>query len=111
MQRNERQISDFGLAKWLPTEWTHRAIAPIEGTFGCLAPEYYTRGIVDEKTDVFAFGVVLLELLTGRRAIDGKNHCLVAWVRLFPAFKITWTCIQQLSSPLMNLIFCRYDRS
>ena len=28
------QISDFGLAKWLPSEWTHRAIAPIEGTFG-----------------------------------------------------------------------------
>nr|CAD1825911.1 unnamed protein product [Ananas comosus var. bracteatus] len=43
------QISDFGLARWLPKEWTHRAVAPIEGTFGCLAPEYFTHGIVDEK--------------------------------------------------------------
>uniref|UniRef100_A0A453SRT1 Protein kinase domain-containing protein n=1 Tax=Aegilops tauschii subsp. strangulata TaxID=200361 RepID=A0A453SRT1_AEGTS len=75
------QISDFGLAKWLPTEWTHRAIAPIEGTFGCLAPEYYTRGIVDEKTDVFAFGVFLLELMAGRKPVDGTHRSLLGWAR------------------------------
>uniref|UniRef100_A0A453SRV6 Protein kinase domain-containing protein n=1 Tax=Aegilops tauschii subsp. strangulata TaxID=200361 RepID=A0A453SRV6_AEGTS len=76
-----QQISDFGLAKWLPTEWTHRAIAPIEGTFGCLAPEYYTRGIVDEKTDVFAFGVFLLELMAGRKPVDGTHRSLLGWAR------------------------------
>ncbi|PWZ19918.1 putative receptor-like serine/threonine-protein kinase [Zea mays] len=75
------QISDFGLAKWLPSEWTHRAIAPIEGTFGCLAPEYYTHGIVDEKTDVFAFGVFLLELVTGRKPVDGRHRSLLSWAR------------------------------
>ncbi|RLN11550.1 putative receptor-like serine/threonine-protein kinase [Panicum miliaceum] len=75
------QISDFGLAKWLPSEWTHRAIAPIEGTFGCLAPEYYTHGIVDEKTDVFAFGVFLLELMTGRKPVDGGHRSLLSWAR------------------------------
>jgi hypothetical protein len=31
------KISDFGLAKWLPTEWSHRAVAPIEGTFGLVS--------------------------------------------------------------------------
>lgn len=50
-------------------------------------PEYTTHGIFNEKTDVYAFGVVLLELLTGRRAIDGKNHSLIAWVRLFQRSK------------------------
>ncbi|XP_062227724.1 probable receptor-like serine/threonine-protein kinase At5g57670 [Phragmites australis] len=75
------QISDFGLAKWLPSEWTHRAITPIEGTFGCLAPEYYTHGIVDEKTDVFAFGVFLLELTTGRKPVDGSHRSLLSWAR------------------------------
>uniref|UniRef100_A0ACD6A7K6 Uncharacterized protein n=1 Tax=Avena sativa TaxID=4498 RepID=A0ACD6A7K6_AVESA len=75
------QISDFGLAKWLPTEWTHRAIAPIEGTFGCLAPEYYTHGIVDEKTDVFAFGVFLLEVMAGRKPVDGSHRSLLSWAR------------------------------
>ncbi|KAK3141289.1 hypothetical protein QOZ80_4BG0331920 [Eleusine coracana subsp. coracana] len=75
------QISDFGLARWLPSEWTHHAIAPIEGTFGCLAPEYFTHGIVDEKTDVFAFGVFLLELISGRKPVDGSHKSLIAWAK------------------------------
>uniref|UniRef100_A0A0E0DJB9 Protein kinase domain-containing protein n=1 Tax=Oryza meridionalis TaxID=40149 RepID=A0A0E0DJB9_9ORYZ len=77
----EPQISDFGLARWLPSEWTHHAIAPIEGTFGCLAPEYFTHGIVDEKTDVFAFGVFLLELISGRKPVDGSHKSLLAWAK------------------------------
>ncbi|CAD6338526.1 unnamed protein product [Miscanthus lutarioriparius] len=47
----------------------------------CLAPEYYTHGIVDEKTDVFAFGVFLLELVTGRRPVDGSHRSLLSWAR------------------------------
>ncbi|KAG8066506.1 hypothetical protein GUJ93_ZPchr0004g39903 [Zizania palustris] len=77
----EPQISDFGLARWLPSEWTHHAIAPIEGTFGCLAPEYFTHGIVDEKTDVFAFGIFLLELISGRKPVDGSHKSLLAWAK------------------------------
>lgn len=46
----------------------------------CLAPEYYTHGIVDEKTDVFAFGVFLLELMTGRKPVDGTHRSLLSWV-------------------------------
>ncbi|KAF7806635.1 putative receptor-like serine/threonine-protein kinase [Senna tora] len=59
-------------SKWLPNQWTHHSIAPIEGTFGHLAPEYYLHGIVDEKTDVFAFGVFMLEVISGRKPVDGK---------------------------------------
>ncbi|KAJ1700261.1 hypothetical protein LUZ63_000040 [Rhynchospora breviuscula] len=75
------QISDFGLARWLPSEWSHHAIAPIEGTFGCLAPEYYTHGIVHEKTDVFAFGVFLLEVISGRKPVDRFYKSLLIWAR------------------------------
>lgn len=39
------------------------------------------HGIVDEKTDVFAFGVLLLELITGRRALDYSQQSLVIWVK------------------------------
>nr|XP_018680018.1 PREDICTED: probable receptor-like serine/threonine-protein kinase At5g57670 isoform X1 [Musa acuminata subsp. malaccensis] len=79
----EPQISDFGLARWLPTEWTHRAVAraPIEGTFGCLAPEYFMHGIVHEKTDVFAFGVFLLEIISGRKPVDGSHNSLLSWAK------------------------------
>lgn len=45
-----------------------------------LAPEYFMHGIVDEKVDVFAFGVLLLELITGRRAVDSSRQSLVMWV-------------------------------
>ncbi|KAL6978456.1 non-specific serine,threonine protein kinase [Sarracenia purpurea var. burkii] len=77
----EPQICDFGLAKWLPEQWTHHTVSKFEGTFGYLAPEYLMHGIVDEKTDVFAFGVLLLELITGRRALDYSKHSLVIWAR------------------------------
>ncbi|KAK6127027.1 hypothetical protein DH2020_039225 [Rehmannia glutinosa] len=75
------QISDFGLAKWLPSKWSHHAVIPIEGTFGYLAPEYFMHGIVDEKTDVFAFGILLLEIITGRRPVDPTRQNLLLWAR------------------------------
>ncbi|KAK8264094.1 hypothetical protein V6Z12_D12G085300 [Gossypium hirsutum] len=74
----EAHISDFGLAKWLPENWHQHVVHPIEGTFGYLAPEYFMHGIVDEKTDVFAFGVLLLEILTGRRAVDLSRQSLMS---------------------------------
>ncbi|XP_038998443.1 receptor-like cytosolic serine/threonine-protein kinase RBK1 [Hibiscus syriacus] len=77
----EAQISDFGLAKWLPENWPHRVVHPIEGTFGYLAPEYFMHGIVDEKIDIFAFGVLLLEILTGRLAVDSARQSLVIWAK------------------------------
>ncbi|KAK4772036.1 hypothetical protein SAY86_013811 [Trapa natans] len=77
----EPQISDFGLAKWLPEKWNHHVVFPIEGTFGYLAPEYFMHGIISEKSDVFAYGVLLLELITGRRAVDSSRQSLVMWAK------------------------------
>ncbi|KAI4377229.1 hypothetical protein MLD38_014894 [Melastoma candidum] len=77
----EPLISDFGLAKWLPSQWSHHSISPIEGTFGHLAPEYFMHGIVDEKTDVFAFGVLLLEIISGRKPVDGSHQSLHSWAK------------------------------
>ncbi|KAE9444613.1 hypothetical protein C3L33_23489, partial [Rhododendron williamsianum] len=74
-------ISDFGLAKWLPSQWTHHSITPIEGTFGHLAPEYFMHGVVDEKTDVFAFGVLLLELISGKKPVDASHQSLHSWAK------------------------------
>ncbi|KAG2694909.1 hypothetical protein I3760_08G165800 [Carya illinoinensis] len=77
----EPQICDFGLAMWLPKQWTHHNVSKFEGTFGYFAPEYFMHGTVDEKTDVFSFGVLLLELITGRQALDDLQQSLVIWAK------------------------------
>ncbi|KAJ4825331.1 putative ribokinase, partial [Turnera subulata] len=94
----EAQISDFGLAKWLPENWLHHIVFPIEGTFGYLAPEYFMHGIADEKTDVFAFGVLLLEIITGRRAVDSSRQSLAMWAK--PLLEAN--NIQELVDPLLG---------
>ncbi|XP_076882052.1 receptor-like cytosolic serine/threonine-protein kinase RBK1 [Bidens hawaiensis] len=83
MEDYQPQISDFGLAKWLPEKWLHHIVSPIEGTFGYMAPEYFMHGIVHEKIDVFSFGVLLLEFITGRRAVDSSRQSLVIWAKPF----------------------------
>ncbi|CAN6290071.1 unnamed protein product [Urochloa humidicola] len=81
----EPQLSDFGLAIWAPTNPTSLTHSDVVGTFGYLAPEYFMYGKVTEKVDVYAFGVVLLELLSGRKPIsnDGSSpkgqESLVMW--------------------------------
>ncbi|KAH7528141.1 hypothetical protein FEM48_Zijuj05G0040200 [Ziziphus jujuba var. spinosa] len=63
------KISDFGLAKLYDDKKTHISTR-VAGTIGYLAPEYAMRGHLTEKTDVFAFGVVALEVVSGRPNSD-----------------------------------------
>ncbi|CAK9235240.1 unnamed protein product [Sphagnum troendelagicum] len=81
----EPRLSDFGLAKWGPTNAPHIPCNDVFGTFGYLAPEYFMYGKVNNKTDVYSFGVVLLELITGRTPIDNSRpkgqENLVTWAR------------------------------
>ncbi|WCJ42412.1 Protein kinase superfamily protein [Euphorbia peplus] len=85
----EPQITDFGLAKWVPNKMSDEVVIPIEGTFGYLAPEYLMHGFVDDKTDVFAFGILLLEILSGRRPVDSSKQNLLLWAKpLMEAGKI-----------------------
>ncbi|KAM0055715.1 putative protein kinase RLK-Pelle-PERK-1 family [Helianthus debilis subsp. tardiflorus] len=78
----EARVSDFGLAK-LAADVTH-VTTRVMGTFGYMAPEYARSGNLSEKSDVFSFGVVLLELITGRKPVDASQRSgdegLVEWV-------------------------------
>ncbi|MED6162868.1 hypothetical protein PIB30_074497 [Stylosanthes scabra] len=80
----EAQVGDFGLARWQP-DGDLGVETRVIGTFGYLAPEYAESGQITEKADVYSFGIVLLELVTGRKAIDINRprgqQCLSEWAR------------------------------
>ncbi|KAL6558817.1 hypothetical protein OROMI_019167 [Orobanche minor] len=65
----EAVVGDFGLAKLVDVRKTD-VTTQVRGTMGHIAPEYLSTGKSSEKTDVFGFGIMLLELVTGQRAID-----------------------------------------
>ncbi|GAB2225278.1 hypothetical protein Droror1_Dr00006069 [Drosera rotundifolia] len=80
----EAKVADFGLAKLSPEVDTHVSTR-VMGTFGYLAPEYAASGKLSDKSDVFSYGIVLLELITGRKPIDPTrmDDCLslADWAR------------------------------
>ncbi|KAL6551610.1 LRR receptor-like serine/threonine-protein kinase rpk2 [Orobanche gracilis] len=77
-------LSDFGLARLLGTSETH-ATTGVAGTFGYVAPEYAMTCRVSDKADVYSYGVVLLELLSDKKALDpsfssyGNGFNIVTW--------------------------------
>ncbi|KAK4392682.1 putative LRR receptor-like serine/threonine-protein kinase [Sesamum angolense] len=81
----EAFVGDFGLAKLLDHAESHVTTA-VRGTVGHIAPEYLSTGQSSEKTDVFGFGILLLELITGMRALEfGKSvnqkGAMLEWVK------------------------------
>ncbi|KAA8525297.1 hypothetical protein F0562_007152 [Nyssa sinensis] len=83
----EAKVSDFGLAKFFSGTDHHvsHVSTRVVGTFGYLAPEYASSGKVSDKSDVFSYGVMLLELITGRQPINttesSTSESLVCWAR------------------------------
>ncbi|CAK9236400.1 unnamed protein product [Sphagnum troendelagicum] len=64
------KIADFGLAFLFPDDKSYINTMHVAGTRGYLAPEYATRGLLTTKVDVYSFGVLLLEIISGRKNID-----------------------------------------
>ncbi|KAM7472234.1 hypothetical protein LguiA_010417 [Lonicera macranthoides] len=63
------KVSDFGLAKLLCAE-TSYVTTRVMGTFGYVAPEYACTGMLNEKSDIYSFGILIMEIITGRSPVD-----------------------------------------
>ncbi|EEF47815.1 probable LRR receptor-like serine/threonine-protein kinase At1g74360 [Ricinus communis] len=74
------RVTDFGLARFVDAGDSH-VTTMVAGTVGYVAPEYGQTWQATTKGDVYSFGVLAMELATGRRAVDGGEECLVEWAR------------------------------
>uniref|UniRef100_A0A6N2MZX5 Protein kinase domain-containing protein n=1 Tax=Salix viminalis TaxID=40686 RepID=A0A6N2MZX5_SALVM len=81
------KLSDFGLARLGPPEGLGHVSTSVVGTVGYAAPEYVHTGRLTAKSDVWSFGVVMYELITGRRAVERNlprgEQKLLEWVKPF----------------------------
>lgn len=81
----EAKVSDFGMARTVNVVDTHLSVSTLAGTPGYVPPEYYQSFRCTTKGDVYSYGVVLLELLTGKPPTDstdfGEDSNLVEWVK------------------------------
>ncbi|KAI3449208.1 hypothetical protein Pfo_005873 [Paulownia fortunei] len=79
------KLSDFGLAKLLNSESSY-VTTRVMGTFGYVAPEYACTGMLNEKSDIYSFGILIMEIITGRSPVDysrpqGEVN-LVDWLKM-----------------------------
>ncbi|CAN6449296.1 unnamed protein product [Victoria cruziana] len=78
------KVSDFGLAKLLGSERSY-VTTRVMGTFGYVAPEYASTGMLNERSDVYSFGILIMEIISGRNPVDYKRPPgevnLVEWLK------------------------------
>ncbi|KAJ7961862.1 Receptor-like protein kinase [Quillaja saponaria] len=87
-QNLKPKLSDFGLAREGPVAGHTHVSTAVVGTYGYAAPDYIETGHLTTKSDVWSFGVVLYEILTGRRSLESNRprieQKLLEWVKQFP---------------------------
>ncbi|GLT40252.1 hypothetical protein SLA2020_144020 [Shorea laevis] len=77
----EARVADFGVAKLIQS---NESMSVVAGSYGYIAPEYAYTLQVDEKSDIYSYGVVLMEIISGKRSVDaefGEGNNIVDWVR------------------------------
>ncbi|KAK1613949.1 hypothetical protein QYE76_019466 [Lolium multiflorum] len=95
----QARVADFGLARALAR--SGESVSVVVGSYGYIAPEYGYTLKVDHKSDIYSYGVVLMELITGRRAVEaafGEGQDIVGWVR----DKIRSNTVEEHLDPLVD---------
>ncbi|KAI4311615.1 hypothetical protein MLD38_036497 [Melastoma candidum] len=93
----QAKLSDFGLAREGPVDDRSHVTTVVVGTYGYAAPEYVETGHLTIHSDVWTFGIVLYEILTGRRAVErnrpSREQKLLDWVKDYPVDGKTFSMI------------------
>ncbi|XP_075490920.1 putative LRR receptor-like serine/threonine-protein kinase At1g74360 [Primulina tabacum] len=79
-KNGKARVTDFGLARVVDAGGSHVSTM-VAGTVGYVAPEYGQTWKATTKGDVYSYGVLVMELATSRRAVDGGEECLVEWAK------------------------------
>uniref|UniRef100_A0ACD5VUW4 Uncharacterized protein n=1 Tax=Avena sativa TaxID=4498 RepID=A0ACD5VUW4_AVESA len=107
----EPKVADFGLAKCQEIEQT-AVSTRVMGTFGYLAPEYAATGKVSDRSDVFSFGVMLLELITGNKPImtsSDQPETLVSWAKPLLTKAVEEENYEELIDPKLQANYDAYE--
>ncbi|TKW15586.1 hypothetical protein SEVIR_5G247500v4 [Setaria viridis] len=108
----EAKVADFGLAKLTNDSLTHISTR-VMGTFGYMAPEYASSGKLTDRSDVFSFGVVLLELITGRKPVDASQplgeESLVEWARVLLMDALDTDDFREIADPALEGRFSKTE--
>lgn len=103
----QAKVADFGFAKLIPEGVTHLTTR-VKGTLGYLAPEYAMWGKVSENCDVYSFGILLLEIVSGKKPIEklpgGVKRDIVRWATPY----VEKDALEQVVDPRLN---GKYDRA
>ncbi|KAG0559647.1 hypothetical protein KC19_10G121000 [Ceratodon purpureus] len=102
-QNYETKIADFGLAFLFPDEESYIMTKHVAGTKGYLAPEYASYGQLSDKVDVFSFGVLCLEVVSGRRNIDDKRPVNEMYLSKWAWGLLRQDNLMELIDPTMSL--------
>lgn len=102
--RGAIKVADFGLARAVTSQTTTAEDGVLFGTVAYLSPEQVERGIADARSDVYACGLILFELLTGGRAVDGESPIHVAFQHVHGSVPLPSERVPDLPSELDDLV-------
>ncbi|UTT67399.1 Stk1 family PASTA domain-containing Ser/Thr kinase [Janibacter sp. CX7] len=102
--RGAIKVADFGLARAVTSQTTTAEDGVLFGTVAYLSPEQVERGIADARSDVYACGLILFELLTGRRAVDGESPIHVAFQHVHGSVPLPSERVADLPPELDDLV-------
>lgn len=98
------KVADFGLARAVTSQTTTADDGVLYGTVAYLSPEQVERGIADARSDIYAAGLVLFELLTGTRAIEGESPIHIAFQHVHGGVPAPSERVVDLPAPLDDLV-------